>query len=289
MAVAFVMLAGLGFMATSLSKETSARDTGETEPEIAGVLERLANVSDEPRNLLVMGIDRRPEESTVEGARADALVLARVYPGTGEVRVVSIPRDMLVEVRPGVEDKINAAYSYGGAPDTVEAVERYADIEVDHNLVVDFAGFEAFVDAVGGVKLDVDESVVPSRWKVKDGPQRLNGRKALLYARYRSSSGGDLDRIRRQQEVVAALRSQAFRWRSVEKFPEIVQAVVENVETDMSISEMAALGRTVGQHGRNSVMTSTQLKGTPETLANGSAVLVPDEEANEDILREFRD
>jgi LCP family protein required for cell wall assembly len=283
------MLAGLGVAMLLPANETGVLDNGEKERDIAGLLENLSNVSGEPRNILVLGVDRRPEGSEVEGARADALALVRVYPGSGEVRVVSIPRDLLVEVAPGVEDKINAAYSYGGAPDTVEAVERYAGIYVDHYLVADFAGFEAFVDAIGGVKVDVDESVVPSNWKVTDGPQRLNGRKALLYTRYRSSSGGDLDRIRRQQEVLAALRSQAFRWRSVEKFPEIIRAVTDNVETDMSVSEMAALGRTVGQHGRNSVMTSTQLKGSPGTLENGSEVLVPDEEANEAVLREFRD
>ncbi len=286
---ACLFLAGLGAVAALTTGETSASDTGERDPEIPGLLENLSNVSDEPRNLLVMGLDRRPEGSEIEGARADVLMLVRAYPGTGKVRVASIPRDLLVEVRPGLEDRINAVYSYGGAAETVEAVERHAGIYIDHYVVVDFDGFEAFVDAVGGVRVDVDESVVPPNWKVKDGPQRLNGRKALLYTRYRTSSGGDLDRIRRQQEVLAALRSQAFRWRSVERFPQIIRAVTDNVETDMSVSEMAALGRMLGKHGRNSVMTSTQLKGTPGALPSGNEVLIPDREANETILREFRD
>lgn len=266
---------------------TGGREAGNREAEFSGLLENLSNVSDEPRNLLVMGIDRRPEGSEIEGARADALMLIRAYPETGEVSVVSIPRDLMVEVQPGLEDKINAVYSYGGAGETVEAVERYADIYVDHYVVVDFEGFESFVDAIGGVRVDVDETVVPPNWKVLDGPQRLNGRKALLYTRYRSSSG-DLDRIRRQQEVLAALRSQAFRWRSVERFPEIIRTITDNVETNMNVSEMAALGQALGKHGRNSVMTSTQLKGTPGTLPSGSEVLIPDEEANEAMLREFR-
>lgn len=256
----------------------------------AGILEQLANVSGEPQNILVMGVDERPEgDSEVEGTRADTIMLFRVYPDTGRIKVLSIPRDLMVEIEPGVQDKINASYAYDGVSGTISAVEKLTDTYVDHYAVVDFVGFEETIDSLGGVRLDPDESVLPSQWNVGEGVQRLNGRRALIYARSRATEDGDLDRIRRQQELLAALRSQAFRWRSVEKFPQITRTLIENVETDMSVVEIASLGRSVGEHGRGALMTSTQLKGSPDTLDNGSQVLAPDDEANAAILSEFLD
>ena len=271
-----------------LDGETQAEQGDASEG--AGVLQRLANVSGEPQNILVMGVDERPEgDSEVEGVRADTIMLFRVYPDTGRIKVLSIPRDLLVEIDPGVQDKINASYAYSGASGTISAVEELSGVYVDHYAVVDFAGFEEIIDSLGGVKLDPDESVLPPQWNVGEGVQRLNGRRALVYARLRSTEDGDLDRIRRQQEVVAALRSKAFRWRSVKKFPKVTRTLAENVETDLSVTEIASLGRAVGEHGRNSLMTSTQLKGAPDVLDNGSQVLVPDDEANAAVLREFLD
>lgn len=147
---------------------------------VPGAPQTLANISDEPRNVLVGGVDRRPEaNSEVEGSRMDTMMLVRVYPDTGEIRIVSIPRDFLVEIGPSVETKINAAYSYGGASGAIRAVEDFSNVDVDHYIVVDFAGFEALVDAIGGLRIDVEEGQVPPHWKVKDGIQRLSGRKAL--------------------------------------------------------------------------------------------------------------
>ncbi|MGB3635325.1 MAG: LCP family protein [Rubrobacteraceae bacterium] len=251
----------------------------------AGVFEMLASVSDDPQNILLVGVDERPE---VEGSRTDTMMLVRVYPKTGDMKIVSIPRDFLVEVEPGVETRINAAYSYDGISGTIGAVENFSNVYIDHYAVVDLEGFEAMVDAVGGVKVDVEEGLVPDNWKVKDGPQQLNGRRALLYARYRNTEGGDLDRIKRQQEVLAALRSKALRWRSAERFPQITRAVVDNVDTDLNIAEVTSLGRAMSKRARNGLMTSTQLEGRPETLEDGSKVLVPDDAANEYILQEFR-
>lgn len=256
----------------------------------AGLLEQLANVSGGPQNILVMGVDKRPERgSEVKGTRADTLMLFRVYPDTGRIKVLSVPRDLLVEIEPGVEDKVNASYAYNGVSGTTGAVENLTGAYVDHYAVVDFEGFEGVVNSIGGIRLDLDENAVSPGWNKGEGIQRLGGRQALEYARSRSTEGGDLDRIRRQQEVIAALRSQAFEWRSVKKFPKIVRVLSRNVETDMSASEIASLGKAVGEHGRGSLMTSTQLRGTPDTLDNGSQVLVPDYSANSAILRKFLD
>lgn len=285
LAIAFTLLATFGTVVVAAQFLGDKGSVGGTDGRAPGVLEMLASVSDDPQNVLIVGVDERPE---VEGSRTDAVILARVYPETGEIRLVSIPRDFYVEVEPGVKGKINAAYSYDGISGTIGAVENFSNVYIDHYAVVDFAGFEAVVDALGGLRIDVEEGQVPSNWEIEDEAQRLGGRKALIYARHRNTSGGDLDRIRRQQEVLAALRSKALRWRSAEKLPQITRATAENIETDMSFAEMASLGKAMAKHGRNSLMTSTQLKGTPDTLPNGDKVLVPNAAENEYILQEFR-
>ena len=244
-----------------------------------------------PLNVLVLGIDKRPpdsKEAQVEGSRTDTIMLVRLVPRTGEVKLLSVPRDLLIEVEPGVEDRANAAYSQGGVDQAMEAVEGYTGVPLDHHAVVDFEGFEAVVDAMGGVEVDVEDDF-PDGWRMEEGPQRLDGRRALRYARYRDTACGDLDRIRRQQELVAALRSEALRWNTVRKMPEIARVINENVETDLGLDEAVPLGRVLIKRGLNAKMTANQLKGSPETLESGAKVLVPNEEANEAILGRFLD
>jgi LCP family protein required for cell wall assembly len=243
-------------------------------------------VEDGPFNLLVLGVDERPE-SEEEGSRTDTIMLVRVDPKTGDVRLLSVPRDLLVEIAPGQEDRINAAYNFGGIDQTITAFEDFSDVDVDHYAVVDFEGFTDIIDAMGGVEVDVEDEIPPSV-KIEDGLQKLNGRQALFFARYRGTAGGDLDRIRRQQQLVAALRSQAFDWNTVKQLPEILSVANRNVQTDLGLSDSVSLARTLAKRGPSSQMTSQQLQGTPQTLENGDQVLLPDGEANEEMLDEFR-
>ena len=96
------------------------------------------------------------------------------------------------------------------------------------------------------------------------------------------------DRIERQQQMVAALRSQAFSLNTVKQLPTIVRVANRNVQTDLGLGQGVTLARLLVKRGPNSQMTAQQLKGDPETLENGDQVLVPDAEANDDILDEFR-
>jgi polyisoprenyl-teichoic acid--peptidoglycan teichoic acid transferase len=290
-----VLVLGLGVRVGALGYgpndgSEAAQDRGDgSRP---GVMQMLLGTSggDEPMNVLVLGVDRRPpdsKEQQVDGTRSDTIMLVRLVPETGQVKLLSVPRDLLVEIEPGVEDRINTAYAYGGVEQTEAVVEGFTGIPIDHYAIVDFEGFEAVVDAMGGVEVDVEDEF-PSRWRMGEGLQNLDGRRALLYARYRGTACGDLDRIERQQELVAALRSKALRWNTVTKVPEIVRVMNENVKTDLGVDEAISLGTVLIRRGPNARMTSNQLKGTTDTLANGNEVLVPDETANEAILDRFR-
>jgi polyisoprenyl-teichoic acid--peptidoglycan teichoic acid transferase len=239
-----------------------------------------------PFNVLVLGVDERPE-SEEDGSRTDTIMLVRVIPDTGDVKLLSVPRDLLVEVEPGQEDRINAAYNYGGIEQTIAAFEEYSGVGVDHYAIVDFEGFKDVINAMGGVEVDVEDEV-PPKYKIEDGLQTLNGQQALFYARYRGTAGGDLDRIERQQQLVAALRSQAFDWSTFKQLPEILRVANRNVQTDLGFSDGISLGKVLIRRGPNAQMTAEQLQGDPETLENGDQVLVPDGEANEPILDQFR-
>jgi polyisoprenyl-teichoic acid--peptidoglycan teichoic acid transferase len=244
--------------------------------------------SDEPLNVLVMGVDRRPSAAEGSSARSDTIMLVQVTPGTGRVELLSVPRDLYVEVEPGYEDRINTAYTYGGIDRARAVMEGLTGVQIDNYVIVDFEGFEEIINAIGGVKVDVGHDMFPEKWHMGDGVQRLGGRKALFYARYRGTPRADLDRIEHQQKLLSALRRQAFRWNTVTKVPQIVKVANENVDTDLGLWRVISLGRTLVLHGRDGKLTAHALKGNPTYLPNGMQVLMPDDEANERILQDFR-
>ena len=139
-----------------------------------------------------------------------------------------------------------------------------------------------------GVRVDVGDGVFPEKWHMGEGVQRLGGRKALFYARYRGTPGGDLDRMERQRQLVAALRSKALQWNIVEKLPATMKVMNENVQTDLDLDGAVALGQVLIRRGKHAEVTSEQLQGTPKTLPDGAEVLVPDDQANQLILEKFR-
>ena len=242
-----------------------------------------------PLDVLVLGVDERPpdsKEAQVDGTRSDTMMVVRAVAGTGEVRMLSVPRDLLAEVEPGVEEKINAAYAFGGVEQAKTAVENLTGISVDRYAVVDFAGFESVVDAMGGVEVDVEDEL-PPKYGIKDGPQTLNGEQALFYARYRGTPTADLGRINRQQRLVAALRGEALSWQTVTRLPGLVRVMNENVQTDLGLWQGISLGKALVSRGAGAGITSVRLEGAPRTLPDGSEVLVPNDAANEKILKRF--
>jgi LCP family protein required for cell wall assembly len=245
--------------------------------------------SGEPLNVLILGVDRRPSEAEGASSRSDTIMLAQVTPGSGRVELLSVPRDLLVEVEPGVEDRINTAYAYGGVEQTRAVMEGLTGVPIDAHAIIDFQGFEEIMDAVGGVTVDVGSVQFPERWHMGEGEQKLGGRKTLFFARYRGTAGGDLDRIERQQQLLAALRGKMLQWNTVTKLPSVLRIANGNVDTDLGLFQAISLGRALALRGGEDDLTAVQLKGFPETLPSGDQVLLPDYEANEEILQDFRE
>jgi polyisoprenyl-teichoic acid--peptidoglycan teichoic acid transferase len=284
---------------TSETKDQSARKAAlearkEAAQEAREEAARLAaskeaeQASSEPLDVLVLGVDRRPNSAEGESTRSDTMMLVRVIPATGEVKLLSVPRDLFVEVKPEEKDRINTAYAYGGVENARTVMEDLTGVDIDNYVIVDFEGFEKVIDAMGKVRVDVGKGVFPEHWYMGEGFERLNGHKALKYARYRGTPGADLDRIDHQQKLLAALRRQALRWDTVTRLPAIIKVTNENVNTDLGILQVIPLARALVLNGEDNKMTTAELEGQPTSLSDGEQVLVPDDEANEAILQDFR-
>ncbi|MEU7985758.1 LCP family protein [Streptosporangium canum] len=170
-------------------------------------------------NWLLVGTDSRSERTTTgkdAGARlwrpgqqrTDTIMLIHLSESRNRVCVISIPRDAWVSVPGKGKAKINSAFSWGGPALLIKSIEKLTGVRVDHYAAIDFQGFSAVTDAIGGVDVEVTQTVRDPlsgvTWKA--GRQHLDGEKALQFVRQRVNlPGGDLDRIKRQQALLNSI------------------------------------------------------------------------------------
>jgi LCP family protein required for cell wall assembly len=169
----------------------------------------------EPENILILGSDKRASEPDDPG-RSDTTILLRLDPDRNAIALMSIPRDLKVEI-PGVgTNKFNAAFAYGGPKLALRVVKELTGLPINHVVNVDYLGFVRAVDAINCVYVDVDRRYFHSNLgvpvseqyaeiNVQPGYQLLCGKKALQYVRYRHTDT-DLVRAARQQDFLAAAR-----------------------------------------------------------------------------------
>jgi LCP family protein required for cell wall assembly len=170
-------------------------------------------------------------------------MVVRLDPKTGSCRTLAIPRDTRTELPGYGQSKINHALAVGGIPFQQLVVENLLGLKIDHYLLIDFDGFKDLVDAVGGVKVFVEEPFVIDQdiW-FEAGEQTLDGKHALQYARYRGGPDGDFGRIARQQQILRALIRTGSKLNVVRSLDELLPAVERNIRTDLDATEMAQLG-----------------------------------------------
>lgn len=172
-------------------------------PEDAG---RPAKAVGDAQNWLLIGSDKRPGESGSQ--RADTIMIVHVPADRERLTLIGIPRDSYVRIPGRGNNKINAAYAFGGPKLLIKTVEDLTKVRIDHFAALDFKGFVAMTQVIGGVDVYVARKVYDPANKVTwpQGLVHLEGEKALLFVRQRYNlPGGDFDRIKRQQAFVGAL------------------------------------------------------------------------------------
>ncbi|MER6809305.1 LCP family protein [Spirillospora sp. NPDC000708] len=210
-------------------------------------------------NVLVLGSDRRAGGP----ARADTVVMVHLPADRKAGTVVSIPRDSLMDVPackgpggrtlPARRAAIGAVYSDGGASCVGKAVEYAASVRIDSTIVIEFSGFKAMVDALGGVEYTLPKAITdPSgRVLVPPGRHRLDGERALDVVRARRGldDGSDLARVRRQQRFMAALLGAAHgeQLRNPVRFARFLAAAAGSVKTSpgLDLKAMESLARSL--------------------------------------------
>ncbi len=256
----------------------------------------------EPLNILLIGVDQSAPGTR---GRSDTMMLARVEPSTGSIRLVSFLRDLYVPIQGLGKTRLNAAYQYGGEALLKDTLAKNFDLSVDHTVTVNFSMLSDLVDQVGGVELDIEEKErkalnamireynadygLSGGEITKAGTQVLDGRQALCYSRLRKIDS-DFQRTSRQQRVLEGLLHQLS---GLSKW-QLLRLAVQNlsrVETDLTFGDLVALAPMLAS-GENLSLECTHVPfdGTyQEETIRGMMVLVPDLSACRGKLRRFLD
>lgn len=254
-------------------------------------------------NVLVMGIDAREGEGNV--TRTDTLILATIDPDQPYVGMLSIPRDLYVDIPGYGPQRINAAHVYaenaeeGSGPAMVEeTIRENFDVPIDRYVRVNFEGFVAVVDAAGGVTIDVEHPFIDYDYPTPDygtmvvefdtGVQHMDGERALQYARSRHAST-DFDRSARQQQVIAALTRRLTSPLNWWRLPAVGVAMAQHVETDLTWVDAVALAPAVLWVGPGNIDSRVfdQNLSYGRTTEAGASVLEPRWDAIDAVVEEM--
>jgi LCP family protein required for cell wall assembly len=243
-----VLIAGAGLVSSYLWVKNVDNDLKRTDP-FAQLTGRPQKLADGTLNILLVGSDSRAEDPSI-GERSDTLVIMHIPASHDQAYLTSIPRDTWVHVPLSADGqngdtmaKINAAYAWGGLPLTVQTVEEYTGVRMDHVAVIDFAGFVQVVDALGGVDMNVEQTITsihPPYRVFQAGPNTFNGDEALDYVRQRYQfPDGDFARMRHQQEFLKAVLDKAVSKGTVTNlgtFKDFVSSVASAMTVDKDFS-----------------------------------------------------
>jgi LCP family protein required for cell wall assembly len=257
-----------------------------------------------PTNYLLVGTDSREDLSPelgnffgdFGGERADVIMLLHVH--EGRLQMVSLPRDLRVEIPGRGTDRINAAYAYGGPDLLVATVKAATGLPIHHYLEVRFGDFAGVVDALGGVPIEFanDARDAKSGLAVTAGTTSLNGAQAVSYVRSRqfeelrdgtwvSVDPGDIARTARQQQVVDLLLDSATRPSRLPTLPFVTRALGKSLRADegLSMGTLLRLGWAVTRAGT----TETGTLPSQDAPAGGVSYLAPLQPAADELLAAF--
>lgn len=242
-------------------------------------------------NVLILGLDHRPGETGP--ARTDTLILATFNPRQPQAALLSIPRDLWVDIPGQGSNRINTANYFGdlmqpgyGPELARQTVQNNFGPAVHRYVLVDFAGFVALVDALGGIDVTVPETIVDERYPTPDygtmtivipaGPQHMDGATALIYVRTRHNDS-DFGRSQRQQQILRALVVRVLQPGAWPRLPAAWAAARAYFTTDLNEVDFATVLLAVMRVGPEGLQSYTinQDMTVPFTTGSGAQVLLP--------------
>ena len=247
------------------------------------------------------GLDDLSNFGAIGGARADVVMLVKIHGDSSTTQLLSVPRDLWVDIPGRGNDKINAAYAYGGPTLMVETVRANLGIEVNHYMEIDFVGFQGMIDELGGVTLDFPYPArdAVSGLEVDAGRQRLDGDMALAYARSRSYQelqngqwvsvdANDIGRTARQREVIGAMMAEIKSPSTVVEAGSAASAMARHMTIDSRLAEASAARMAWNFRGILSGATDGATLPTRSDNIGGASVEIMVEPDASTMLANFR-
>ena len=226
------------------------------------------------------------------GNPSDTIMLVKIDKKTGKVNVVSVPRDTKIKIA-GHEGmrKINASFAKDGPYAAIDTLREFSNVDVTNYIAVDYKGVKAIVDIIGGVEVDVPFDMdyddptdsPPLHIHLKKGKQKLDGKGAMEFLRFRKSNKGqgdkflgDVGRVTHQQYFIQELMKQTLSANNVTKLPRMIQAGLEHILTNISIDEMLELAKVFTSYSQDKLTIET-IPGT-DKYEGGASYFIADEE-----------
>ncbi len=243
-------------------------------------------------NILLIGQDARSGEGR---ARSDSMIICSINKKTNEITLTSIMRDMYVPI-PGYSDnRINAAYQFGGMPLLDQVIEESLGVHIDGNVEVNFEGFIGAFTEIGNLDIELYQAEADhlnkqnSAWHLTEGVNSLTPEQALAYSRIRYVGNSDWERTDRQRKVLTAAFNK-LQGSDLFTLLDMADKIFPYLTTDMDNMQILGYVYTVVTSGMSlgeSYRLPAEGTYTCETLRAGMEVLVPDLNANSQQLQEY--
>lgn len=277
---------------TSVVVEDSHEKTGR-DNDISALRDEVVDPVTDNVSVLFLGIDTSEERAYEEESRTDALLVATFNKEEGTVKLLSIPRDTYVYVPDvGYNTKINHAHFHGGPKATIETVEDYLNIPIDYFVRLNFEAFIDVVDSLNGIKYDVpfeieemDSADKKDAIHLYPGQQKLDGEEALALVRTRKYDS-DIERGKRQQEVMVTIADKVTSASSLFKLSELIDALGANMKTSLSFNNMKSF-LAYGMD-KNFAIEKLNLEGDGDYMDDGLWYFHADEDNLSEVQRELR-
>lgn len=238
-------------------------------------------------NIALLGVDERKTDP----GRSDTIIIVSLDFKNKKVNILSIPRDTRVYISNYGFTKINHAYAYGGVALSLKTLENLLNIPLHYYVKINFQQFEKFIDAIGGIDIEVEKRMYyrdkTDKFLVDltPGVHHLNGKEALGYVRFRHDPMGDLARIERQQKFLKALFKQMKEKINLFNLPSYISLAGSIFETNASIMEAITIATKFMNITEEDINTFI-MPGVSENI-NGISYVIPEDKKLKDILDEY--